>query len=65
MFGFNTLLSSASGGISEAVPMIVIAVVAILFAFVVLVASRYKKCPPDKIMVISGQVGTNKDGTQR
>ena len=65
MFGFNTLLSSASGGISEAVPMIVIAVVAILFAFVVLVASRYKKCPSDKIMVIYGQVGTNKDGTQR
>ena len=65
MFGFNTLLSSATGGISEAVPMIVIAVVAILFAFVVLVASRYKKCPSDKIMVIYGQVGTNKDGTQR
>jgi flotillin len=54
MFGFNAILSS--GGISEAVPMIVIAVVAILFAFVVLVASRYKKCPSDKIMVIYGQV---------
>ena len=63
MFGFNALLSS--GGISEAVPMIVIAVVAIFFAFVVLVASRYKKCPSDKIMVIYGKVGTNKDGTQR
>ena len=63
MFGFNALLSS--GGISEAVPMIVIAVVAIIFAFVVLIASRYKKCPSDKIMVIYGKVGTNKDGTQR
>ena len=65
MFGFNALLSSASGGISEAVPMIIIAVVAILFATVVLIASRYKKCPSDKIMVIYGKVGTNKDGTQR
>ncbi len=66
MFGFNALLSSEpSGGISEAIPMIVIAVVAIIFAFVVLIASRYKKCPSDKIMVIYGKVGTNKDGTQR
>ncbi len=62
MSGFNTFLAS---GISPAVPIIIVAVVVVLFAFLILFASRYKKCPSDKIMVIYGKVGTNKDGTQR
>lgn len=45
--------------------LIVLAVVIVLFAFIVVFASRYKKCPSDKIMVIYGKVGTNRDGTQR
>ena len=54
-----------AGGLSAAVPLIVLAVVIVLFAFIVVFASRYKKCPSDKIMVIYGMVGTNRDGTQR
>lgn len=54
-----------AGGLSSAVPLIVLAVVIVLFAFIVVFASRYKKCPSDKIMVIYGKVGTNRDGTQR
>lgn len=54
-----------AGGLSTAVPLIVLAVVIVLFAFIVVFASRYKKCPSDKIMVIYGKVGTNRDGTQR
>ena len=54
-----------AGGLSAAVPLIVLAVVIVLFAFIVVFASRYKKCPSDKIMVIYGKVGTNRDGTQR
>lgn len=54
-----------AGGLSAAVPLIVLAVVIVLFAFLVVFASRYKKCPSDKIMVIYGKVGTNRDGTQR
>lgn len=54
-----------AGGLSTAAPMIVFAVAIVIFAFVVVFASRYKKCPSDKIMVIYGKVGTNGDGTQR
>lgn len=34
-----------AGGLSAAVPLIVLAVVIVLFAFIVVFASRYKKMP--------------------
>ena len=43
---------------------IVIGVVAIFSLFMVIL-SRYKKCPSDKVMVIYGNVGSNKDGSTR
>ncbi len=47
-------------------PVILItAVVLILVSFAVWACSRYKKCPSDKIMVIYGSIGKNKDGTNR
>lgn len=51
---------------SEGTVIILIIVILIIFlsTFLALVA-RYKKCPADKIMVIYGNVGTNKDGSQR
>lgn len=61
----HLVLTSAGGGISATVPMIVFAIAIVIFAFIVVFASRYKKCPSDKIMVIYGKVGTNRDGTQR
>ena len=46
--------------------IILVSVIFILaFSLVVVVFSRYKKCPSDKIMVIYGKVGSNKDGTMR
>ncbi len=45
--------------------ILISALVLILFSVVVWVCSRYKKCPSDKIMVIYGSVGKNKDGTNR
>lgn len=54
-----------AGGLSATLPLIIIAVAVVIFALVVVFASRYKKCPSDKIMVIYGKVGTNRDGTQR
>ncbi len=45
--------------------ILICAVVLILFSVVVWICSRYKKCPSDKIMVIYGSVGKNKDGTNR
>ena len=44
---------------------LVCAIVLILLSFVIWACSRYKKCPSDKIMVIYGSIGKNKDGTNR
>ncbi|MCK9470615.1 MAG: SPFH domain-containing protein [Bacilli bacterium] len=44
---------------------IIIAIVVIVFSFLVFIVSRIKKCPSDKIMVISGKVGKNEDGTSK
>ncbi|MDL2287186.1 flotillin family protein [Eubacteriales bacterium OttesenSCG-928-G02] len=40
-------------------------IVLIIFAVILMFFSRYKKCPSDKIMVIYGRVGKNKDGSSR
>ena len=45
--------------------MLVCVIVLIAFSLLLLLLTRYKKCPSDKIMVIYGQVGQNKDGTNR
>lgn len=43
-----------------------ITVAAILFfTLLILIISRFRKCPSDKIMVIYGKVGSNNDGTTR
>ena len=44
---------------------LVSAIVLILVSFIVWICSRYKKCPSDKIMVVYGSIGKNKDGTNR
>ena len=45
--------------------ILVCAVVLVLFSFIIWACSRYKKCPSDKILVIYGSIGKNKDGTNR
>lgn len=40
-------------------------VVLVLFAAIAGILSRYQKCPSDKVMVIYGKVGTDKDGQAR
>ena len=37
-------------------------IVVVLFAAVAAIISRYRECPSDKIMVIYGKVGTDKNG---
>jgi len=47
-------------------PIILIsAAVLIVLSFIIWICSRYKKCPSDKIMVVYGSIGKNKDGTNR
>ena len=45
--------------------ILICAVVLVLVAFIAWICSRYKKCPSDKIMVVYGSIGKNKDGTNR
>ena len=45
--------------------ILVCVIVVLLFSLFVLILSRYKKCPSDKVMVIYGKVGSNKDGSTR
>ena len=45
--------------------ILIAVVVVLLFTTILMLLSRYRKCPSDKIMVIYGNVGTNKDGTSR
>ena len=40
-------------------------IVVIIFSLLVFLIKRYKKCPSDKVMVIYGKVGSNKDGTTK
>ncbi len=45
--------------------ILICAIVIVLVSFAAWLCSRYKKCPSDKIMVIYGSIGKNKDGTNR
>ena len=54
-----------SAGLSPSWVGVICVIAVVIFTGIILVVSRYKKCPSDKIMVIYGNVGTNKDGTSR
>ena len=40
-------------------------IVLVLFLILLTFATRYRKCPSDKVMVIYGKVGADKNGQQR
>jgi len=46
--------------------LILVTVIAVLvFTLMLMIMKRVKKCPSDKVMVIYGKVGSNRDGTAR
>ena len=45
--------------------IIICIIVAVLFAALMAILSRYRKCPSDKVLVIYGKVGTDKNGQAR
>ena len=45
--------------------MLTCVIVVIIFSLLVFLVKRYKKCPSDRVMVIYGKVGSNKDGSTR
>lgn len=44
---------------------LIVVIAILLFSLILVLVSRYKKCPSDKIMVIYGKVGQNKDGSNK
>ena len=61
----NNVTILGAGGISPAWVGVIAIIALVLFTGLIVIISRYKKCPSDKIMVIYGNVGSNKDGTSR
>ena len=45
--------------------ILICVLVVVVFSLLVAVLKRYKRCPSDKVMVVYGNVGSNKDGTSR
>ncbi len=56
----NTILASSGGivALTVIIPLLIVMVV-------LLIATRFKKCPSDKIMVVYGKVSSGKDGVRR
>jgi len=50
---------------SPAILILICAIVVFVFIMLLMVLSRYRKCPSDKVLVIFGKVGTNPDGSPR
>lgn len=51
--------------IPTSVLITVVVAAVFLFTMLLVVLARYRRCPSDKVLVIYGKVGTNKDGTAR
>ena len=50
---------------SPSVVITIVVVAVVLFSLLLVALTRYRRCPSDKILVIYGRVGKNKDGTNR
>ena len=61
----NMLANTQSAGLDPSIVILIVVIAVLLFSIFLVVVSRYKKCPSDKIMVIYGKVSSNKDGTAR
>ena len=58
-------MSIIAAALTPAAIMLVVVAVLVAFMLFLVLLSRYRKCPSDKIMVIYGKVGNNADGTSR
>ncbi len=54
-----------AASLPPAVIIAAVVVVILAFSLLLMVLARYRRCPSDKVMVIYGKVGQNKDGTAR
>jgi len=58
-------ISSAPTGPSFTLMMLVCVVVLLVLTTLIVIFSRYRRCPSDKILVIYGKVGSGQDGSSR
>lgn len=58
-------LAAETGGIPTTALIAVVVVVLLVFSLLLVFLARFRRCPSDKVMVIYGKVGQNKDGTAR
>ena len=65
MKNLSNVLAAASETLDPAIVVLVAVLAILVFTVFLVIFSRYKKCPSDKIMVIYGKVSQNKDGTAR
>jgi len=49
----------------EGILILLIVAAVFIFTMLLLILSRYRKCPSDKVLVIYGKVGSNPDGSPR
>ncbi|MDR0917396.1 MAG: flotillin family protein [Oscillospiraceae bacterium] len=61
----NNISLAAVGGIPITAIVLIVVAAVFLLSLLIVVLSRYRKCPSDKIMVVYGKVGTNADGSPR
>ena len=64
-FFAKAVAMAANDQLDPSVVALVVVLAVLIFSVLLVVLSRYKKCPSDKIMVIYGKVSQNKDGTAR
>ena len=53
------------GSIPETIIVAIVVAVLIFVALIIAILSRYRKCPSDKVLVIYGKVGSEKNGQAR
>ncbi len=61
----RAILTAIQTSIDPSVLMLVCVIVLVLMTTLIVILSRYRKCPSDKILVIYGKVGQTQDGQQR
>jgi len=54
-----------AGGLASTSLILTSVIVLVVLTTIIVILSRYRKCPADKILVIYGKVGTTQDGQQR
>ncbi|MBO7405207.1 MAG: flotillin family protein, partial [Clostridia bacterium] len=59
------LFLASVGSVNPSVVMLTAVIVLIVLTTIIVILSRYRKCPSDKILVIYGKVGQTQDGQQR